>query len=130
MRTAKWFADARWIFVPHVMTVALVLAMFQAVSAISLIHADEAVGEWMEVNENGEPREVTLADGTTLTLDTYDHEHDVTEWRPPIDAAEKGQTVFDYEKSGLAPGIGGHFLRLDVEGGRMYWIGNRSPGAG
>lgn len=78
--------------------------------------------EWLKLDDNGEPCEATLADGTVLTLDTYGDEYEATESRPPVNAAEKGQTVLDYQKAGLMRGVICIYLRLDVAGRQMYWI--------
>lgn len=123
MKTARWRLGTKSALMRRALTTALAAAMVQVAEPECWGYSDEPPGgAWLKLDENGEPCEVTLAGGTTLKLDTYGEEYEASESRQPVNAAEKGQTVFDYEKAGLGPGIGGHFLRLDVEGQRMYWI--------
>lgn len=76
---------------------------------------------WLRINENGEPCEATLADGTLLPLDTYEDSFQGYQSLTPVDASQ-ARVVFDYQTARLGPNHAITFLRLDAAGGRMYWI--------
>lgn len=78
--------------------------------------------DWLRINENGEPYEVTLADGAVLKLDTYGDSYQGYRAIAPVDGVKKAAVVVDYQRDRLGGGIGAYFLQLDVANRKMYWI--------
>lgn len=78
--------------------------------------------DWLRVNENGEPYEVTVADGTVLKLDTYGDSYQGYHALTPVDGVKEAEVVLDYERARLGSNRACSFFRLDVAGGKMYWI--------
>lgn len=77
--------------------------------------------DWLQLNERGEPRQATLADGTVLKLDAYGETYEAWRIAPPV-KAEQCEAVIDYQRDGLGAGWGISGLQLDAAAGKMYWI--------
>ncbi len=71
-----------------------------------------------------EPQSVTLGDGTVLQLETYGDSYEGYEARLPI-TADKAETVVDSRELGWSA-FQLRSIRLDVTGGKMYWIDTHS----
>jgi len=69
-----------------------------------------------------EQSRATLADGTVLDSEPWGEYYEGYDWCPPINATD-AETLVDYEKAGLESDVRLRGIRLDVAGGRMYWIG-------
>lgn len=90
-------------------------------SAPAIGAANDATSDWLKLDEEGEPCEVTLTDGTVLKLDTYGDSYQGYQPLTPADGS-RAQVVLDYQTARLGGGRTVTNLRLDADAGRMYWI--------
>lgn len=76
--------------------------------------------DWLRCDVNGEPCEVTLADGTVLKLDTYGATYEGYDFRPPVDVSVAAETVVDYAKMDRHVEL--YAIQIDAADRKMYWI--------
>lgn len=118
MKTVTRFVEARWSLVPRLAMAALELAMLQSACMVSRTYAEEPASEWLVFDDNGEPCKATLADGTTLKLDTYGDEYEAYEPRPPVN----GYKLESLSGADRGPGVGWGDLALDTKHQKAYWV--------